>query len=725
MRGIVCRLLACSAALILGGVLPQRAAAQNPSRIENSINYLERIIGGHRDGVRAIALMPDGKRFVSGSNDNTAKLWDFSSRKLLHTFEGHTGAVRCIAVSSDGKRIATGSDDRSVIVWDVESGKVISHLEGDSSAVVGVAFLPHDQLSSAGGGLRVWDIDTEKTIRKAATEGTPVRAAYSADGARVAVLDAMTVPGVVSLWDAVTCKRVKLMPGAYENVTAVGLSPDGNTVIYHDENGWVFADTQHDAPKRLDSGFAMDSITFSPDGRRVVVSAGSFAEVWTLDPLKRVANLGSPQISWVHGVAFAADGHHVLAGIGGAEAPTWHASPPNGIAVFDLDRRKTAVRQGAPAGELSWDVIPAKVKRPDGTLVGLAEYLGDNLHIGIQIAKAEKDWDVLWTPFEVFVHRQPGVLESLIKRPDDDIRDVRWDGKYLWVASTKTGLYAFTKEGKLVARTDEESHFPFWVNGITSIMPVAPGKIFLAGEGSDEEKQPPYGWAVVATVPTNSAHLTVQFVINEKAGQVPLGWAFKYNPNFRAFQLYNAFYWRDEIWIRYMRTPQSGAPVVRVNPKTMAATLYNYKRNGQPMTRLDSNAFLPIHVYEDGRILAGQEGYVMLTPGPDSVIDTPPQQIMGYIPANERGGHGPIIDLGDHVDYQGRTWIRFDVATHAAYVIGPGLQAGGKPIYHDVSYGVSALFGLCGVSTYDGAFYKISDDPAHPLSNRPIDPGNE
>jgi F-box and WD-40 domain protein 1/11 len=39
-------------------------------------------------------VFPDGRRVVSGSNDNTLKVWDIETGKCLATLEGHSDCVR-------------------------------------------------------------------------------------------------------------------------------------------------------------------------------------------------------------------------------------------------------------------------------------------------------------------------------------------------------------------------------------------------------------------------------------------------------------------------------------------------------------------------------------------------------------------------------------------------------------------------------------------------------
>ena len=75
-----------------------------------------------RSGVNAAAFSPDGARIVSGSHDNTVRVWDAASGEELLVLRGHEKRVSAAAFSPDGARIVSGSDDDTVRVWDVASG---------------------------------------------------------------------------------------------------------------------------------------------------------------------------------------------------------------------------------------------------------------------------------------------------------------------------------------------------------------------------------------------------------------------------------------------------------------------------------------------------------------------------------------------------------------------------------------------------------------------------
>ncbi|KDR73424.1 hypothetical protein GALMADRAFT_227874 [Galerina marginata CBS 339.88] len=68
---------------------------------------------GHIEGVWAVAS--DKMRLVSGSHDRTIKVWSRDKESCNNTLVGHEAAVSCIALAED--KIVSGSDDCTVKVW--------------------------------------------------------------------------------------------------------------------------------------------------------------------------------------------------------------------------------------------------------------------------------------------------------------------------------------------------------------------------------------------------------------------------------------------------------------------------------------------------------------------------------------------------------------------------------------------------------------------------------
>jgi len=112
-------------------------------------------------------MTPNGRRAVSGSEDNTLKLWDLESGEELRTLEGHTGFVGVITVTPNGRRAVSGSVDNTLKLWDLESGEELRTLEGHSGEIRAVAVTPDGRLAVSGSNdntLKVWDLESGEVL---------------------------------------------------------------------------------------------------------------------------------------------------------------------------------------------------------------------------------------------------------------------------------------------------------------------------------------------------------------------------------------------------------------------------------------------------------------------------------------------------------------------------------------------------------------------------------
>ena len=66
------------------------------------------VLGGHTASVSAVAFSPDGSRVLTGSADNTARLWDAATGKAVATLSGHTDGTWAVAFSPTAA-LLTGS----------------------------------------------------------------------------------------------------------------------------------------------------------------------------------------------------------------------------------------------------------------------------------------------------------------------------------------------------------------------------------------------------------------------------------------------------------------------------------------------------------------------------------------------------------------------------------------------------------------------------------------
>lgn len=80
----------------------------------------------HPTTISDLACSGDGRRIVTASLDNTARLWDGETGQATGVILRHDDAVRHAEFSADGRRVLTASDDRSARLWDSENGAALT-----------------------------------------------------------------------------------------------------------------------------------------------------------------------------------------------------------------------------------------------------------------------------------------------------------------------------------------------------------------------------------------------------------------------------------------------------------------------------------------------------------------------------------------------------------------------------------------------------------------------
>lgn len=77
------------------------------------------LISGHTADIRAVAITPDGRWALSGSDDRTVRLWNLRSKKCLAILEGHTQGVTGVAINSTCTRAVSCSEDGTIRIWNL------------------------------------------------------------------------------------------------------------------------------------------------------------------------------------------------------------------------------------------------------------------------------------------------------------------------------------------------------------------------------------------------------------------------------------------------------------------------------------------------------------------------------------------------------------------------------------------------------------------------------
>ena len=77
------------------------------------------VLVAHAESFGVMSLSPDGRRALSGSHDQTVRVWDLAGSGASRVLEGHTSAVVAVSWSPDGRRALSGSREGEFRVWEL------------------------------------------------------------------------------------------------------------------------------------------------------------------------------------------------------------------------------------------------------------------------------------------------------------------------------------------------------------------------------------------------------------------------------------------------------------------------------------------------------------------------------------------------------------------------------------------------------------------------------
>jgi WD40 repeat protein len=304
----------------------------------------------HGVPVAAVAVSPDGRAVVSGSDDGAVRIWDMATGQALRTLEGHRKGVNAVAVSRDGQRVVSASDDGMVRVWDLASGRLLLALEGHSGWVDAVAVTPDSRLVVSGSSDRtvcVWDLATGRALRiLKGHRGWVLGVAVSPDG-RHAV--SCSDDSTVRVWDLATGNALHTLEGHGGWVWAVAFSPDGKRVVSGSEDGTVRVwDPATGAPLRILEGHLdwVNAVAVTPNGRAISGSDDGTVRVWDLDTSTALLTLRGHRAA-VRAVAIGPDGRHVISGSDDGTLGVWE---------LDVEPETTDEEKGTSWRSFGWVV---------------------------------------------------------------------------------------------------------------------------------------------------------------------------------------------------------------------------------------------------------------------------------------------------------------------------------------------------------------------------------
>ena len=349
-------------------LFPNRLIGNVPASLRQVVETIfpSSAFSKHSADVWSVAFSPDGQTIVSGSEDQTVRLWSLDGAPIGAPFQGHSSDVTSVAFSPDGQTIVSGSWDHMVRLWSLDGAPIGAPFQGHSRQVTSVAFSPDGQMIVSG--------SEDRTVRLWSLDGSPIGSpflghsdfvnsvAFSPDGQTIV---SGSRDHTVRLWSLDGIPMGKSFLGHLDCVNLVAFSPDGQTIISGSRDHTVRLWSLDGAPiGRPFEGHSqpVTSVAFSPDGQTIVSgSRDHTVRLWNLDG----SPMGKPfegHSGYVNSVAFSPDGQMIVSGSG---------SDP-----FSIDDKDHTVRlwslDGVPIGkpfEGHSTAVNSVAFSPDGQMI--------------------------------------------------------------------------------------------------------------------------------------------------------------------------------------------------------------------------------------------------------------------------------------------------------------------------------------------------------------------
>jgi serine/threonine protein kinase len=276
----------------------------------------------HAGAVRCIAVSQDGRRALSGGDDQALCLWDVPGAEKMRRFPGHSAAVLCVAFAPDGRMAVSGGNDGELMLWDVASGQVLGRLASQNAEVSAAAFSPDGKLLLTGGkdqALHLWDVATRRRVRQmgGVVHGRHFDAvtgvAFAPDGARAV---SVSLDQTLRIWNTQTGREVHRCEGHAAEIHCVAFSPDAIHVASGGRDGvvrlWGVVSGQEIRRFEGHTG-AVHGVAFTLHGRQLLSSGDTTIRLWDVDSGQQLywCNVNKHRLLCA---AITPDSSHILAG---------------------------------------------------------------------------------------------------------------------------------------------------------------------------------------------------------------------------------------------------------------------------------------------------------------------------------------------------------------------------------------------------------------------------
>ncbi len=269
-------------------------------------------------GYDGLVFSPDGGCLVTLGSDNVTVFRINTSQSAVYKIARAAGRPKSLAITPDGKKVIVGTDEGDMLVWGFARGKLTPErsFKIADDDIESIAISPDGQRGLSthyGGAASLWDIETGKVL--GTYHDFRFTSASAATFSRRGGQGLVTDGELVALVDTKSHELLQVMKlGIAGTALSTAMSNDGRRVAA--AGGRVIGVCETQTGKSLPQMATNEiqwSAAFSPSGKRLVTGGSGVVSVWDVEQGQRAQELKMSDSGYVKYVAASPDGRHIAA----------------------------------------------------------------------------------------------------------------------------------------------------------------------------------------------------------------------------------------------------------------------------------------------------------------------------------------------------------------------------------------------------------------------------
>lgn len=364
---------------------------------------LLRTMEGHSSWIICTAMTPDGQVAISGSVDETLRVWSPEIGECLRVLRGHTDIIHDVRITPDGRIALSASQDKTVRLWQLSSGQCLTIFNNHRAGVTSTAITPDGAIGASAdqlGWIYIYQIH-DSTVKHSLHTKIPVQhIEISPNGKRLYIafqnmplhvwqisekashaLDNIVVhtffditpdeqrvivnvsDGSAMIWDMESGKKMQMLEGHKGGIESIRMTPDGRRAIscgrdkairvWDTETGECFRNLQAHTRRVV-------SVSIRSDARQAI-SAGldKTLRIWDIESGKCIQHLEAHSFC-VNSMCISQDGKIAISGSLDAQICLWDLA--TGICKKILEGHTRSVESVNLSATGKWAVTGSRDK---------------------------------------------------------------------------------------------------------------------------------------------------------------------------------------------------------------------------------------------------------------------------------------------------------------------------------------------------------------------------